>query len=126
MTEKLAMSERVDGHTGGDEWTVGADRVAGVWIEGSLGEQIALVPFPDRAVSKANARLLALSRYAPHDCDVPDCPGPEVKRKVEAYEGLVEALKQIEDATEGIPDQSSEIAHSLAVHGRTKAEGREG
>jgi hypothetical protein len=39
--------------------------------------------------------VLAHRFEAPHDCDVPDCPGPEVKRKVEAYEGLVEALRRI-------------------------------
>lgn len=34
-------------------------REAGIWILGSLGEHIALVMWPDRTVSNANARLLA-------------------------------------------------------------------
>ena len=35
--------------------------------------------------------LVALACTAPHDCDVPDCPGPANKRKLEAFDDLLAA-----------------------------------
>ena len=43
---------------------------------------------------------------APHDCDVTDCPGPENKRKLAAFEELLGVLGKISEAPEGVyPDQ---------------------
>ena len=36
-----------------------------------------------------------LARTAPHSCDVPGCPGPENKRKLEAFEDLLAALQML-------------------------------
>ena len=30
---------------------------------------------------------------APHFCDIPDCPGPVTKRKLEAFDDLLAALR---------------------------------
>jgi hypothetical protein len=51
------------------------------------------------ANENANAYLIALAPTAPHDCEIPDCPGAKTKRLLEAAEGLREAL---EDMTEAI------------------------
>lgn len=43
----------------------------------------------------ASRSLIAkLVRTAPHACDVPGCPGPENKRKLEAFEGLLVLLRR--------------------------------
>ena len=41
----------------------------------------------------ANARLIAAAPEAPHDCEVPDCPGARNKRLLDATEGLLEACR---------------------------------
>ena len=45
-----------------------------------------------------NAGLIFLAPTAPHDCDVPGCPGPENKRKLEAFEELLEAARATMEA----------------------------
>lgn len=40
---------------------------------------------------EANACLLAAAPTAPHDCDDPQCPGAINKRKLDAFDGLLEA-----------------------------------
>jgi hypothetical protein len=45
------------------------------------------------AQNEANAHLLALAPSAPHYCSVPGCPGPENKRRLEAFDELVTACK---------------------------------
>ena len=35
------------------------------------------------------------ARTAPHDCDVPGCPGPVNKRKLEAFEQLLAAALEV-------------------------------
>ena len=44
-------------------------------------------------VDIANARLIAAAPEAPHDCEVPDCPGARNKRLLDATEGLLEACR---------------------------------
>ena len=41
------------------------------------------------------SELVALACMSPHSCEVLDCPGPVNKRKLEAFEGLLEALKDL-------------------------------
>ena len=52
-------------------------------------------PRPGRSedTAQANARLIAAAPEAPHDCEVPDCPGQRNKRLLEATEGLLEACR---------------------------------
>ena len=40
--------------------------------------------------------LEEVARTAPHDCDVPGCPGPVNKRKLEAFDSLLAALEAIQ------------------------------
>lgn len=51
----------------------------------------------DESEDAGNARLIALAPTAPHDCDVPDCPGPRNKVKLDRYDALLEALKDAAD-----------------------------
>ena len=39
------------------------------------------------------SELVGLACISPHDCDVPGCPGPENKRKLEAFPDLLAALQ---------------------------------
>ena len=39
------------------------------------------------------SELVALACGSPHDCDVPNCPGPVNKRKLEAFDELLAALE---------------------------------
>ena len=50
---------------------------------------------PDGVHFSDYGSLEELARTAPHDCDVPGCPGPLNQRKLEAFEGLLEALKDL-------------------------------
>ena len=45
---------------------------------------------------------------APHFCDIPNCPGPENKRKLEAFEELLAALTKIATAPEGVYSRDKE------------------
>ena len=45
---------------------------------------------------------------APHSCDVPDCPGPVNKRKLEAFDDLLAALTKIATAPEGAYSRDKE------------------
>lgn len=69
--------------------------------EESLGPPFPQCPHADLITEeqRANAVLITLARQAPHDCDRPGCPGPENKRKLEAFDELVPALKDLIDAT---------------------------
>ena len=51
----------------------------------------------DRELVNVNAGLIALAPTAPHDCDVPGCPGADNKRKLAAFDGLLEAAKRAVD-----------------------------
>ena len=42
-----------------------------------------------------------VARTAPHFCDVPDCPGPVNKRKLEAFEELLDSLVRLIDSNGG-------------------------
>jgi hypothetical protein len=48
-----------------------------------------------------NANLLALAPTAPHDCEIPDCPGMANKRLLEAAEGLLDIIKRAEYTIDG-------------------------
>ena len=37
----------------------------------------------------ADAKLVERTHEVPHECDLPGCPGPENKRKLEAFEELL-------------------------------------
>ena len=39
--------------------------------------------------------LKVFSSQVPHDCDDPDCPGRNIKRKLDAFDGLVKALEEL-------------------------------
>ena len=39
------------------------------------------------------SELVALACMSPHNCNVPGCPGPENKRKLEAFDDLLAACK---------------------------------
>ena len=39
--------------------------------------------------------LEEVARTAPHDCDVPGCPGPVNKRKLETFDELLAALQWV-------------------------------
>lgn len=54
-------------------------------------------PFTPSEEAAANARLVALAPTAPHECDVPGCPGAETKRKLEAAAAVVKALMDERD-----------------------------
>ena len=42
------------------------------------------------------SELVALACMSPHSCDARGCPGPENKRKLEAFHGLLAALVECE------------------------------
>lgn len=46
--------------------------------------------------AQANGFLIALAPTAPHDCDLPSCPGAANKRKLEAAEKLYAVAKSVE------------------------------
>ena len=39
----------------------------------------------------ADAKLVERTHEVPHDCDIPNCPGPVNKRKLEAFDDLLAA-----------------------------------
>ena len=41
------------------------------------------------------SELVALICMSPHNCDAPGCPGPENKRKLEAFDDLLAALQDL-------------------------------
>jgi hypothetical protein len=43
-----------------------------------------------------NAILVHLAPTAPHECDMPDCPGNANRRKLEAFDELLESSKDAE------------------------------
>ena len=47
---------------------------------------------PSNPQARADHNLIALAPTAPHDCDIPGCPGAETKRRLEAAEALLAAL----------------------------------
>jgi hypothetical protein len=64
--------------------------VAGQWRYDSLADC--------EASSKVNAFLLSHAYAVPHDCTIPDCPGAENQRKLEAFGAMLAALKSLRDA----------------------------
>ena len=48
-------------------------------------------------VSQENARLIAAAPIAPHECDDPKCPGNVNRRKLEAFDEMLEALMRARD-----------------------------
>ncbi len=50
-------------------------------------------------VTNGNALLIAMAPFAPHECSVPGCPGPENKQRLEAHPELLACLKNMTDAT---------------------------
>ena len=48
---------------------------------------------PDGVHFSDYGSLEELARTAPHDCDVPGCPGPLNQRKLERYQELMAALE---------------------------------
>ncbi len=71
------------------------------WLAGGLGDADVIERHPERArhdpATEADAALICLALQAPHDCSVPGCPGPENKRRLEAFEDLLVALKRAQD-----------------------------
>lgn len=61
----------------------------------SRDHQIAQTRGTIKEVDEANARLIAAAPTAPHECDVPDCPGNINRRKLEAFPDLLEAARGI-------------------------------
>ena len=53
---------------------------------------------PDGVHFSDYGSLEELARTAPHDCDVPGCPGPLNQRKLEVFPDLLAALAAISDA----------------------------
>ena len=51
----------------------------------------------DSERSEANARLIAAASTAPHDCTDPNCPGAINKRKLEAFDEMLEALRHVDE-----------------------------
>ncbi len=47
------------------------------------------------ADAEANAHLIAAAPTAPHDCDVPGCPGAENRHRLDAFDGMRTALEVI-------------------------------
>ena len=88
-------------HTAGPFETQGEQATHGknlCVVESSTHSILARIPWGE-SCDKPNARLFALAPTAPHSCTVPDCPGPENLRKLEAFEGLLEAAKRAFDST---------------------------
>mgnify|MGYP001600513847 CR=1 FL=1 len=56
---------------------------------------------PDGVHFSDYGSLEELARTAPHDCDVPGCPGPLNQRKLERYQELLAALTKIATEPEG-------------------------
>jgi len=52
---------------------------------------------------QANAALIAAAPTAPHECDIPGCPGVENKRKLDAFDDLLASLKDARDAIASLP-----------------------
>ena len=52
---------------------------------------------PDGVHFSDYGSLEELARTAPHDCDVPGCPGPLNQRKLEVFEGLLDSLERLID-----------------------------
>ena len=50
---------------------------------------------------------------APHDCMMPNCPGPVNKRKLEAFDDLLAALKACEALLTHYYDNSFSPSHAL-------------
>ena len=48
------------------------------------------------SASPEDAALLALAPTAPHECDIPDCPGSVNKRRLEAFDNLLLRLADAE------------------------------
>ena len=69
------------------------DSMTGTVIDWPRGNDSATAMSIDDAENEANARLIAAAPEAPHDCEVPDCPGQRNKRLLEATEGLLEACR---------------------------------
>ena len=67
------------------------------WIEDSDGCEIAQIVGESMGdpECKANLSLLALAPTAPHDCEDKTCPGAVNKRRLEAFDGLLDALKEL-------------------------------
>ena len=60
------------------------------------------IPLYLYAVDSLDPVLTVNPVTAPHDCDVPGCPGPANKRKLEAFPDLLAALERIRmEATGG-------------------------
>ena len=93
----------------------GAFKVENGWIDArfTVADR---APVPFRAdESTGNGFLIALAPTAPHDCSVPGCPGPENKRRLEAFEELVVALRAVADAFSQ-PKADEEAEHNAIRH----------
>jgi len=75
---------------------------------------------PDQEMED-NAILLHRALTAPHDCDIPGCPGRENKRKLELFDDLLDACKLLVDAIEN-PDHMRAVIVDQAVVTIAKAE----
>lgn len=65
--------------------------------------------------------LYEIATTAPHSCTVPECPGPENLRKVEAFDDLLEAAKTAKaDGANLYPLTVAKLTLAIAT-----AEGRE-
>ena len=94
----------MNGHTGGD-WRVGSNgddcaKDHAVCADNRVLAKVYGTGYGARGSgwapeSAADARLMALAPTAPHDCDVPDCPGPRNKRLIEAAGAMLEALRDL-------------------------------
>ncbi len=105
VERRLAVQIPCDGHTA-RPWRFQAeaeDEDEGRDMGGLYGPDDAVVChfgdaqqyYPTAGVppSDADANLIALAPTAPHECSVPGCPGPENKRKLEAFDSVLAALK---------------------------------
>lgn len=84
-------------------------------------------PADPGVIDLGTAKLFALSDTAPHDCDVPGCPGPVNKRKLEALEELVKAAQvtaPIFDCPADISDQPCVCGWHTAMEDLIQITGR--
>jgi hypothetical protein len=73
---------------------------------------------------ESNALLISLAPTAPHGCAIPGCPGAENKRKLEAFDEMVEALHALEDLIIETGYLSTRGMHQRLREIIAKAEGR--
>ena len=98
------MSNIIEGQTGLSPRYVGDDG----WRPLASYQSCCASEFADEqeANAQANARLIALAPTAPHDCDIPGCPGAENKRRLDMHERMLRTLRHASEFLDCVTDCS--------------------